>query len=188
VVVAAGVAVRAPLARVPENTIKLVVGLMLSTYGTFWAAEGAGAQWPAGDVFLLVVAAWLLLAALALASAPVSARLRAGARARPSRSRRGGARGGSDAVRGSKIARPVVAVAHGAWEFVVGDDWQTAAAVVIALSVTALLAAAGIPAWWVLPLAVPVVLAWSVRRAARGAADAPRVAEEVVRPPVAAAR
>ena len=38
--------VRAPLARVPENTLKFAVGVMLTTFGTFWAAEGAGAHWP----------------------------------------------------------------------------------------------------------------------------------------------
>jgi uncharacterized membrane protein len=53
VVVAAGVAVRAPLARVPENTMKFVVGVLLSSFGMFWLAEGAGAHWPGGDVSLL---------------------------------------------------------------------------------------------------------------------------------------
>ena len=47
VVVAAGLAVRAPLTRVPENTLKFSVGLLLTTFGTFWGAEGAGADWPA---------------------------------------------------------------------------------------------------------------------------------------------
>jgi len=45
-VAAAGAAARAPLARVPENTMKLAVGVMLSSYGMFWGAEGAGASWP----------------------------------------------------------------------------------------------------------------------------------------------
>ena len=40
----AGVAVRAPLAQVPENSMKFVVGIMLTTFGTFWGAEGAGAR------------------------------------------------------------------------------------------------------------------------------------------------
>ena len=53
VVVAAGVAVRAPLARVPENTMKFVVGVLLTSFGTFWLAEGAGAHWPGGDASLL---------------------------------------------------------------------------------------------------------------------------------------
>jgi hypothetical protein len=48
------------------------------------------------------------------------------------------------------------------WDFVVGDDWRIALAVVIALAVTALVAGTGIAAWWILPLAVAAVLAISV--------------------------
>ncbi len=50
---AVGLAVRGPLSRVPENTLKYAVGLMLTSFGTFWAAEGAGVQWPASDVAIL---------------------------------------------------------------------------------------------------------------------------------------
>jgi uncharacterized membrane protein len=56
VVIAAGAAARAPLTRVPENTMKLVVGVMLSSFGMFWGAEGAGAHWPGSDAALLVLA------------------------------------------------------------------------------------------------------------------------------------
>jgi uncharacterized membrane protein len=52
-VAGAGVLARAPLARVPENTIKFGVGLLLTTFGTFWGAEGAGAHWPGNDLALL---------------------------------------------------------------------------------------------------------------------------------------
>jgi hypothetical protein len=53
----------------------------------------------------------------------------------------------------------------GVWEFVVGDDWRTAAGVVVALAATALLASAGVAAWWVMPLAVLGLLGLSLRRA-----------------------
>jgi uncharacterized membrane protein len=53
VVVAGGVAVRAPLSQVPENTLKYGVGLLLVTFGTFWGAEGAGADWPGSDLSIL---------------------------------------------------------------------------------------------------------------------------------------
>jgi uncharacterized membrane protein len=55
-----GVAVRAPLARVPENTMKFAVGVMLTTFGTFWSTEGAGATWPGSDVALLGVLAFVV--------------------------------------------------------------------------------------------------------------------------------
>ena len=66
VVAATGVVVRKPLARVPENTLKYAVGVMLTTFGTFWAAEGAGAHWPGNDAALPVVLAFVLLFSLAL--------------------------------------------------------------------------------------------------------------------------
>jgi len=62
----AGVAIRAPLARVPENTMKFVVGVLLTSFGTFWGAEGAGATWPGSDAALLVLAPGIALFALAL--------------------------------------------------------------------------------------------------------------------------
>ena len=54
-VAAVGFAVRAPLARVPENTMKFVVGIMLTSFGVFWGGEGAGASWPGSDAALLVI-------------------------------------------------------------------------------------------------------------------------------------
>ena len=67
VVVLAGVVVRHPLSRVPENTLKFFVGVMLTAFGTFWGAEGAGASWPGGDVALLVFVFGVAVVALAMA-------------------------------------------------------------------------------------------------------------------------
>jgi uncharacterized membrane protein len=50
-----GVAVRAPLTKVPENWMKFSVGVMLTSFGTFWGAEGAGVAWPGNDAALLVL-------------------------------------------------------------------------------------------------------------------------------------
>jgi hypothetical protein len=61
------------------------------------------------------------------------------------------------------------AVLLGVWEFVVGDDWRAAIGVVLALGLTAIVATANIAAWWIMPLAVLVILTLSLRRAARGA-------------------
>ena len=58
-------------------------------------------------------------------------------------------------------------VAHGVREFVVGDDWRVALGVVVALGLTALIAATGAAAWWVMPPAVGLLLALSLLRAAR---------------------
>jgi uncharacterized membrane protein len=69
VVVGAGVAARAPLARVPENTLKLLVGVMLTSFGMFWSTEGAGASWPGGEAALLAIIPGVLLCAWAMAGA-----------------------------------------------------------------------------------------------------------------------
>jgi len=56
-----GVAVHAPLSRVPENTMKFAVGVMLTTFGIFWSTEGAGAHWPGNDASLPGVLAFVIL-------------------------------------------------------------------------------------------------------------------------------
>src|SRR5215831_3897617 len=56
-----GLAVRAPLARVPENSMKFAVGVMLTTFGIFWSVEGAGADWPGSDAAILGVLGFVLL-------------------------------------------------------------------------------------------------------------------------------
>ncbi|HEY2441515.1 MAG TPA: hypothetical protein VGI31_00120 [Streptosporangiaceae bacterium] len=66
VVAAGGVAVRSPLSRVPENTLKFIVGIMLTAFGMFWGAEGAGAHWPGSDASLLALAPAIAVFALAL--------------------------------------------------------------------------------------------------------------------------
>lgn len=60
----AGVAIHAPLSRVPENTMKYAVGVMLTTFGTFWGAEGAGVHWPGSDLAILGILAFVLLISL----------------------------------------------------------------------------------------------------------------------------
>jgi uncharacterized membrane protein len=57
VVAGVGIAVARQLSSVPENAIKLVVGVMLSSFGVFWVGEGAKVRWPGGELFLLVLIA-----------------------------------------------------------------------------------------------------------------------------------
>jgi uncharacterized membrane protein len=86
VVAAVGLAVHAPLSRMPENSLKFAVGVMLTSFGIFWGAEGAGVSWPGNDAALLVVVPLTALVALGytgllrraggaagLAAAPVTA-------------------------------------------------------------------------------------------------------------------
>ena len=62
---AVGFAVHRPLSRVPENLLKFVVGLMLTTFGIFWTGEGLGANWPGADLSLFGI--FFILAAISLA-------------------------------------------------------------------------------------------------------------------------
>ena len=67
-VVVAGFVVREPLSRVPENTLAFAVGVMLTTFGIFWGAEGAGVDWPGGDASLPGVLVFVLLVSLGYAN------------------------------------------------------------------------------------------------------------------------
>ena len=67
VVVLLGVIVHRPLAAIPENTLKFVVGVLLTAFGTFWVGEGIGLDWPGQDWSILgLVAGFLLVAVLAV--------------------------------------------------------------------------------------------------------------------------
>src|SRR4051812_12493772 len=77
-VIGLGLLLHRPLRRMPESELKYVVGLVLTTFGTFFCAEGLGVAWPLGDAGLLVVlAVWLVVSqamvrALSAASRPAS--------------------------------------------------------------------------------------------------------------------
>src|SRR6266508_1911612 len=129
-VIALGAAAHRPLARVPENTLKYGVGLMLASFGTFWSVEGLGIvrgggqslHWPGGTVAILgLLAAWLLLSRGLVRALP---RLR------------GAGSGGGVAM---SLLR---GFARFWYDFVIGDDWKIAAAVATVLLAGAVLVAA----------------------------------------------
>jgi uncharacterized membrane protein len=120
VVLVVGVIFRAPLTRVPENTMKYVVGIMLTAFGTFFAGEGLGVDWWRADVSIL----WLV-AVYAIGSVALVQILK-----RPPQIRLHPPTGVTKAVR---------AVASEAWGLFVGDS-ALALVVVIALLAIALYA------------------------------------------------
>ncbi|HEX7103232.1 MAG TPA: hypothetical protein VF201_11360 [Nitrolancea sp.] len=65
----AGGLIHAPLSRVPENTMKFAVGAMLTTFGTFWSAEGVGVNWPGSDAAIIVLLGLVLLISFAFVAA-----------------------------------------------------------------------------------------------------------------------
>jgi uncharacterized membrane protein len=78
-VILLGVAVHRPLATIPENTLKFVVGVLLSAFGTFWVGEGMGVRWPGEDGAILgLIAGFFMIACIAI---PLCRRSRASASA-----------------------------------------------------------------------------------------------------------
>ena len=132
----------------PENTIKFAVGVLLTSFGCFWAAEGAGVEWPGDEAALLGVIAFFAASSFALV-----------ARAPPPAN--DDSRG-----RGRRVSR-LRSFARFWWDFIVGDDWRVAAGLAVAVGFTWVLSHRGHNAWWLLPLAVVVLLADSLRRATR---------------------
>jgi uncharacterized membrane protein len=63
IIVVAGLAMHRPLARVPENSLKFGVGILLTSFGIFWVGEGLGVMWPGGDLAVIAFALLVLVAA-----------------------------------------------------------------------------------------------------------------------------
>jgi Ca2+/H+ antiporter, TMEM165/GDT1 family len=76
-VAGAGLLVHRPLARVPENTLKFAVGVLLCAFGVFWIGEGSGIAWPGEDLSIVGLAALFLAAALMMVSIARRARAQA---------------------------------------------------------------------------------------------------------------
>ena len=149
-------ALRAPLARVPENNLKFVVGVMLTSFGVFWGGEGVHAHWPGGDAALLVVIPVVLLFALAQRRTL----LRRALAAAPSRAPPGTPRRCTHEPRAVRYCSFL-------WDFVIGDDWRIAAAVAVTLVAMLVLSNNGAAVWWLLPIVVLVMLGVSVWGVAR---------------------
>ena len=173
VIAGVGIAARAPLARVPENTMKFGVGVMLTSFGTFWGAEGAGVHWPGNDASLLGLIPVIALVCVGYTTLLRRARTRAQAevarppewprspspsrpRPRPARSAR---RRGTDARLAALVRRVLVRLRHrrrlarrrGRRRHA-GPDRAAGAR-------------GRVNAWWLLPACVIAALGWSLRHA-----------------------
>jgi len=166
IVVAVGFALRAPLAKVPENTMKFGVGILLTAFGIFWGAEGSagvGKKWP-GDNWAVLG----LIVGVALFSFILVQVLKA------TRVRQPVAVGAGTLTPKPELAKPergkVVAgiVAFGEFwvDFIVGDDWRIAAGIVIAFILTATIKVAAFT-WGTVPVFVAFFLSYSLSRVAR---------------------
>lgn len=110
--------IRKPLARVPENTLKFVVGIMAATFGIFWTTEGMGFTWPYADLMLLFIGAWV-----ALVSYLCVIWLK---RLRQNNSQASLRKTKEIAIANSKSIRAAKAIVDFIKDFVVADEWITA--------------------------------------------------------------
>jgi uncharacterized membrane protein len=167
-VAVAGVLLKKPLARVPENTMKFVVGIMLTSFGIFWGTEGAGAIWPHADASLLAIIPFVALLSYLLvlllkvrkAKAPIITSLK---------SVKDFDEADGEAFREDRgVFRLVKDFGYFWYDFLIGDDLIGTAIVLAGMEATYLLHHAGhTSVWWVLPLAVTILLPVNLFRVTR---------------------
>lgn len=154
VIVTAGVIVRGPLTKVPENTLKFIVGIMLTSFGAFWGAEGVGADWPFSDAILLILAPSILLYALLLVWI-FHRRGQGVAKSKP-----------APAAEPRKKPGPLKAFGLFWYDFIIGDDWQVAGGVVVMLTAIGL-ANRWSGAWIIMVVGLLFFIPYGTFRAAR---------------------
>lgn len=176
-VVIIGAIVRGPLSRVPENTLKFIVGVMLTSFGSFWGAEGAGAIWPGSDAALLVLAPAIAVFCVLLVFLLVRLQHRRPAtEVGPAETAGDGvahsAEPGATSVRErtavAPVRKPNRLVQFGLfwYDFILGDDWQVAVGVVLMLVITAI-AHSWSSAWVIAPVGLAILIPYGTLRAAR---------------------
>lgn len=173
----AGLALRKPLARVPENAMKFIVGIMLTSFGIFWGAEGAGATWPGADASLIGIILFMTLFSLA------------NVKALRRQSRRQLAAISSLAIDLSPVLdkdvvdpievdelqvltsrslkESIKAFGEFWFDFLIGDDWRGTVGLLMAFVLTVWLNKAGGSSWWIVPAAVTVLLPYNLLRVTR---------------------
>ena len=155
----AGFAIHKPLSKVPENTMKFIVGTLLTSFGIFWGAEGAGAEWPHKDLSLLAIIPFVLLVSFGLIellkirkakNLPVR-KLNLPTFSEPSKD-------------SSALVRWVGGFLFFWYDFIIGDDWRVAAGVVAGFFAIHSL---GVSSWWLMPVVVAVLLSSTLLEATR---------------------
>jgi len=172
IVTAVGVALRAPLAKVPENTMKFGVGILLTAFGIFWGAEGSAgksAKWPGDNWAVLALILGVALFSLiiveilkAVRKRPVPVKAAAVAqKSEPEISK-------ATKPEPNKVVRGLISFVEFWVDFIVGDDWRIAFGIVVSFVITSI-AKPSILIWGTVPLFVAVFLSYSLSRAVRSA-------------------
>lgn len=161
IVCAAGFALRAPLAKVPENTLKFAVGILLTSFGIFWGAEGtagSSAKWPGDNwaVNALIAGVWVFATLTVFVLKSLRRKERTIKSAKKSTTKPEKER--------SKSMQLVKSFIDFWIDFVVGDDWRIAAGVLIGFVITASISVSALT-WAIIPIFVAASLSYSLSRA-----------------------
>jgi len=155
----AGFAIHKPLSKVPENTMKFIVGTLLTSFGIFWGAEGAGAEWPHQDLSLVAIIPFVLLLSFGLIeilkirkskNLPIR-KLNLPTFSEPSKE-------------SSVIIRWIGGFLFFWYDFIIGDDWRVATGVVAGFFAIHSL---GVSSWWLMPVVVAAMLSSTLLEATR---------------------
>jgi hypothetical protein len=165
VVTIAGFALAKPLSRVPENAMKFSVGILLTSFGIFWGAEGSGAKWPGDNWAVLGLIAFVSVLSLALVIYLKAKR---------------GRQNNEALAEMSEFAEKVIlepksgGFINGArafvdfwYDFIIGDDWTIAAGIVIAFFGTEWLAGSTGQSWYLVPIATALLISNSLLKATK---------------------
>lgn len=181
IVAVVGFAVHKPLSRVPENSMKFTVGVLLTSFGIFWGAEGSGAKWPGDNVSLLGLIPFVAVVSLLLVvtlrrrrehEVAISATVKNLSPVDQPAKAIGDllvktelVTGDLDVVSRRGVLESLAAFSAFWYDFIVGDDWRVAAGIVVAFVLTHWLKLVGSVNWWLIPVAVVTLLAYSLLRA-----------------------
>ena len=167
IVAAAGFALRKPLARVPENTMKFVVGIMLSSFGIFWGAEGAGAIWPHSDASLLAIVPFVSIVSFGYVQALKFKKSHAPKKVKAIVVEEFDELDAESVLEDKGFVKIVKDFGFFWYDFLIGDDLIGFAIVIAAMEGTNLLVHGNQNAWWLLPIAVAVLLPINLFRVAK---------------------
>lgn len=161
----AGFALRKPLARVPENTMKFVVGIMLTSFGVFWGAEGAGATWPGKDASLLAIIVFMALVSFGLVVLLRARRLRQDlVFFVPKVIEDQVEEDELEVLQSRTLVTSIKAFGDFWFDFLIGDDWRGTVGICMAFILTAIVHRSGTQSWWILPIAVAALLPYNLLR------------------------
>ena len=171
IVVVAGFALRTPLSKVPENTMKFGVGILLTAFGIFWGAEGsAGAskKWPGDNWAVLGLIAGVAVFAFILVQVlkGTLAKQRVAVVASTAETTFEILEQDIEKIERSKGLQSLISFGEFWVDFIVGDDWRIAAGIVIAFVLTATIKVSAFT-WGTVPFFVALFLAYSLSRVVR---------------------